>query len=91
MKGLKVMEIDTDALQGVYKRLDDLLGTEDMLKVYQEFRGTQLNLPMKLYDRDETMAAIQKNFPQMSEKALADKYGYSQRWVKRVINEQGKD
>jgi len=85
------MEIDTDALQGVYKRLDDLLGTEDMLKVYQDFRGTQLNLPMKLYDRDATMAAIQENFPQMSEKALADKYGYSQRWVKRVINEQGKD
>jgi len=81
------MTIDTDALQSVYKKLDELLGTEEMLKFYREFRGTQLNLPMKLYDRDGTVEAIRGNYPQMSEKQLADKYGYSQRWVKRVISE----
>ena len=86
-EGMTIMDIDTDALQGVYKKLNELLGTDEMLKFYQEFRGTQLNLPMKLYDRNGTVAAIKDNYPQMSEKQLADKYGYSQRWVKRVISE----
>lgn len=81
------MDVDTQALQGIYKKLNELLGTAEMLKLYQEFRGTQLNLPMKLYGRDGTVAAIKEKYPQMTEKALADEYGYSQRWVKRVISE----
>ncbi|MFC6290505.1 Mor transcription activator family protein [Levilactobacillus angrenensis] len=84
------MGVDTQALQGIYKKLNELLGTEEMMKFYQEFRGTQLNLPMKLYGRDGTVAAIKEKYPQMTEKELADRYGYSQRWVKRVISEAEK-
>lgn len=81
------MDVDTAALQSIYKKIDELLGTDEMLRFYHEFRGTQLNLPMKLYDRNGTITAIKENYPRLTEKELADKYGYSQRWVKRVISE----
>lgn len=81
------MDVDTDALQSLYKQLNDLLGTEAMLKFYHEFRGSQINPPMKLYDRDGASNAIQSQYPQLSPKELANKYGYSQRWVKRVISQ----
>lgn len=84
---MTALDVDTDALQSLYKQLNDLLGTEEMLKFYHEFRGSQLNPPMKLYDRDGTIAAIQSHYPQLSTKELANKYGYSQRWVKRVISQ----
>lgn len=81
------MIIDKNALQSTYKQLDELLGSELLLRFYKEFRGTQLNLPMKLYDRKGAAEAIQKNYPAMSVKELSDKYGYSQRWVKQALKQ----
>ncbi|MGJ3977043.1 hypothetical protein [Levilactobacillus brevis] len=52
------MEVDNDALQATYKKLADLLGDDLMMKFYQEFRGTQLSLPMKLYDREGAAKAV---------------------------------
>lgn len=80
-----MQSVDTEVLQRVYKELDALLGTENMLKIYHEFKGSQLNLPMRLYDRELTADLIRKLYPQMSVKELADKYGYSQRWVRQVL------
>ena len=57
-----------------------------MLKIYNEYRGTQVNLPMKLYDREKSQATIIKEYPRLSLKELSDKYGYSQRWIKKVID-----
>lgn len=82
------MSIDIDALQQSYKQLNDIVGTKNMLKIYNEFRGTQLNLPMKLYDREGTIRAIQQEYPRMSTRELSDKYGFSQRWVTSVINKK---
>lgn len=81
------MKVDVKALQGTYKKLDELLGTENMLKVYHEYRGTQLNLSMKLYDRQGAAKSIRQAYPTMSIKELSDQYGFSQRWVKKVISD----
>lgn len=79
--------IDKDALQPTYKRLDELLGSDLLLQFYEEFRGSQLNLPMKLYDREGATRAILKNYPTMTIKELSDQYGYSQRWVKQTLKQ----
>jgi len=79
------MTIEIEALQKSYKQLSDLVGEETMLRIYEEYRGTQLNLPMKLYDREKSQTVIVKEYPRLSLKELSDKYGYSQRWIKKVI------
>lgn len=37
------------ALHQSYKRLSELIGVEAMQKVYDEFRGTQVQYPMRFY------------------------------------------
>ncbi|WP_261806456.1 Mor transcription activator family protein [Lapidilactobacillus luobeiensis] len=81
------MNIKEEALQQSYKRLSELVGPELMLKIYEEYRGTQLSLPMKLYDREAVIAAVQREYPRHSVKQLADQYGYSQRWIQKIINQ----
>lgn len=80
-------DIDVASLQFLYRRIYDLLGKEEMLEMYNEFKGTQLNLPMRLYDRELAAVAIKKLYPEKSVKELADKYGYSQRWVQQVLKQ----
>ena len=85
------VEVDNDALQATYKKLADLLGDDLMMKFYQEFRGTQLSLPMKLYDREGAAKAVRQHYPEMTVKELADTYGYTQRWVKQELKQAKTD
>ncbi|QFR68948.1 hypothetical protein [Companilactobacillus paralimentarius] len=48
---LKKEKIRYEVLHPTYKALYDLVGEDNMMKVYHEFRGTQVQMPMKLYDR----------------------------------------
>lgn len=42
--------MDKNILNEVYKELYDAIGEEAMLRVYNLFRGQQINFPMRLYD-----------------------------------------
>lgn len=87
-KGHRVMEqdIDYEALHPSYKALWDLVGKENALKIYENFRGTQLQLPMRLYERNALETVLRgKDLKTSSIQALSNQYGYSSRWIKKVI------
>lgn len=74
--------INYDVLHPSYKALWDLLGEDDMLKVYDQFRGTQLQLPMKLYDRVELEKYLNNHPVNRNVRELSNVYGFSPRWIK---------
>lgn len=79
-------DIDYEALHPSYKALWDLVGKENALKIYENFRGTQLQLPMRLYDRNALETVLRgKDLKTSSIQALSNQYGYSSRWIKQVI------
>jgi len=83
---LKQEEIQYDVLHPSYKTLYDLVGEDNMVKIYREFRGTQLELPMKLYDRNELKEYLGKiSVDKPDVKKLSHTYGYSQRWIKKAL------
>ena len=45
------MKSNSDKYSGIYKELVDLLGEEDTLKIYENFRGQQVTFPMRIYYR----------------------------------------
>lgn len=77
--------INYDVLHPSYKMLWDLLGEEDMLKIYDQFRGTQLQLPMKLYDRVKLEEYLNNNPNDLDVRQLSNTYGFSPRWIKKHI------
>ncbi|CAJ1229967.1 Mor transcription activator family protein [Lactiplantibacillus xiangfangensis] len=78
-------KIDIEMLSTFYRELNELLGTPAMLKFYQFYRGTQITLPVHLYDRKRVKAGLRAQYNGHNSNELAQKYGYSQRWVNNQV------
>ncbi|WP_341778707.1 Mor transcription activator family protein [Levilactobacillus sp. HBUAS70063] len=83
--------IELEALHQFYKSLNNLVGTESMLVIYEHYKGTQLNFPIHLYDRKVTAQRVLKEFDGHNQHELARKYGYSQKWIQMVVREAKED
>lgn len=73
---------EKDALHEVYRGLYDLLGEENMLKLYEHYRGYQIAFPTRLYSREAVQELIEKEYSGHNAKELARRFGYSERWTK---------
>ncbi|ASG80287.1 Mor transcription activator family protein [Lactiplantibacillus pentosus] len=79
--------VELDALHQFYSSLNELVGTESMLNIYQHYKGTQLNFPIHLYDRKLAAKCVLQEFNGHNQHDLARKYGYSQKWVQMVVRD----
>ncbi|AKI04961.1 DeoR family transcriptional regulator [Ligilactobacillus salivarius] len=71
----------------VYQELADILNDKDVEKIYRNFRGMQVNFPMRLYFRDSVKKEIAKQKGIINIKDLAVQTGYSVYTIRRIINE----
>ncbi|MGY3777719.1 Mor transcription activator family protein [Isobaculum melis] len=86
------MEIDTECLVKSYKEFYELLGEENLMKIYDAFKGQQITFPMKMYDKKLVAEKVKKEFKEHNVSDLTRRYGYSQRWLKETcrVNETKK-
>lgn len=52
MQYLQSLIMERDALHEVYRGLYDLLGEENMRKLYEHYKGYQIAFPTRLYSRE---------------------------------------
>ena len=71
----------------VYQELADILNDKDVKKIYKNFRGMQVNFPMRLYSRDSVKKEIAKQKGNIDIKDLAVQTGYSVYTIRRMVNE----
>ncbi|MYY64840.1 hypothetical protein FYL25_05275 [Lactobacillus salivarius] len=71
----------------VYQELADILNNKDVEKIYKNFRGMQVNFPMRLYSRDSVKKEITKQKGNIDIKDLAVQTGYSTYTIRRIVNE----
>ncbi|MFB9768767.1 Mor transcription activator family protein [Lactiplantibacillus modestisalitolerans] len=81
-------QIDVAALHPFYRGISELIGVESMLKIFDQYKGMQLTIPIHLYDRNLAAQHVLKQYDGHNSYNLANKYGYSQRWVIKVIKNQ---
>ena len=77
-------QADTNGLNDVYKELCDLAGYENMLKLYKQYKGFQVNFPTRLYSKEYVREVVKEEFDGSNTKALARKLGYSERWIRKI-------
>ena len=75
----------------VYQELSDILNDKDVEKIYKNFRGMQVNFPMRLYSRESVKKEIAKQKENIDIKGLAVQTGYSVYTIRRIINELKED
>ena len=74
----------------IYRELDRLIGTENTMKMYNYYKGQQVNFPMRLYDKAQIRRLITEEYDGNNIKQLAKKFGYSERGIYRIVKESKK-
>ncbi|PWL87825.1 MAG: Mor transcription activator family protein [Escherichia coli] len=84
-------EIESENLCGIYRDIANLLGVEAAIKIHSAYRGTQVTFPVSLVTKDFIADKIIREYDGTNIKKLASKYGYSEKWVKKIIKERKND
>lgn len=73
-------------MAGVYKDIAEFAG-EDMARLMHEnFKGQQIVFPNKLYSAKYMAEKIREEYNGKNIKQLARKYGYTERWLRKIVN-----
>ena len=87
-KGLTVIDkgkITSEQLSGIYADFANLLGIDAVLKIHNEFRGQQLTMPTRLFSTKYIISQIVESYDGNNIKALATRFGYSEKWVRQIL------
>jgi Mor family transcriptional regulator len=79
------MERIQDNLSGIYKELAEIVSFETVVMIFEHFKGQQVTFPTRLMSTEFTIRQILKEHNGKNVKALAKKFGYSERWIRNVI------
>ena len=75
----------------IYNELNDLIGEENMMKVYQNFRGMQISFPSKLYTKEYIVEQIAVRYDGYNAKELAREFGYTIKYFNQLIKESKRE
>jgi len=80
-------EINTQGWNKVYRELEKVIGLDATLNLFKEYRGMQLNLPIRLISRSYMLEVLRNEYTGYNKQELARRFGYSQRSVERMLRE----
>lgn len=86
---IKSKELKPDHLCGAYAEIAALLGVDAALKMHDRFRGTQISFPVELLDREYIFSLIIEEYDGTNVRELATKYGYTEKWIRKIIKANG--
>ncbi|MCR4610607.1 MAG: Mor transcription activator family protein [Lachnospiraceae bacterium] len=71
----------------IYNELRDLIGEENMYKVYENFKGMQVSFPSRLYTKEYMEQQIKERYNGHNGKELAREFGYTVKYFNQLIKE----
>lgn len=84
---MRMAEKDSELLNNVYREIADRLGMDTAMDVYQMFKGQQITFPVRFLNPARIQRIIIQEYDGTNIKALATKYNYSEKTVRRIIRE----
>lgn len=87
MIAINTNNIKGEYLNGAYSELEALLGIDAVLKLHRKYRGTQLFFPVEPYSREFIIMQIINEYNGHNTKDLATKYGYTEKWVRKILKD----
>lgn len=79
--------VKNEALGGIYRELATLVGIDNTLKIHANYRGQQVTFPVELYSKEYIATQIAREYDGRNVKQLATKFGYSEKWIRKIVRE----
>ena len=86
-----ILEKERELYNDIYKELSEVIGLEATLKVYLRFKGQQVSFPVRLYNPHLIQQNVIKEWDGTNIAALARKYNYSEKNIRRMIKDSLED
>lgn len=82
-------QIVVGTLNGVYESMSQLIGLDNVLKLYDNYRGSQVNFPTRLFSKEVVLQEALRLYDGTSESIniIATKYSYSERTVRKMLKQ----
>ena len=85
--GIVEQESKSQYLNGIYKDLAENLGLKVAEIFFEHYKGLQITFPLKFYSKEYLMNEICREHANGKDyRELSRKYGYSERWIRSIIN-----
>ena len=84
---IRMAEKDSELLSAVYKEIADNLGMDIAMDIYKMYKGQQISFPMRFFNPARIQRIIIQEYDGTNIKALAIKYNYSEKTVRRIIRD----
>lgn len=85
------MKIKKESLNDIYLEMSEIVGYENIEKIYEYYKGQIISFPTRLYSRAYVTEVINEQFNGKNAKQLAKDLGYSERWMLKLINDVKKE
>lgn len=79
------MDKESELYNTVYRELSELVGDDAACKIYLRFKGQQISFPIRLYNPTKIQQKVIREFNGTNIPALAKKYEYSEKTIRRMI------
>jgi len=90
-KEVDAMEKESELYNTVYREISEIVGLDATLKIYLRFKGQQITFPVRLYNPQLIQQNVIKEFDGTNIRALAKKYDYSEKTIRRMIRDSVED
>ena len=88
---IRMAEKDAELLNAIYKEIADKLGMDVAMDIYKMFKGQQVSFPVRFLNPARIQRIIIQEYDGTNIKALAIKYNYSEKTVRRIIRDSVED
>lgn len=74
-------------LNGVYETMSEIICFDNVVKLYENFKGSQINFPTRLFSKEFVLEEALKAYDGTSESInlIATKYSYSERTIRKLL------
>ena len=82
---MAMTEQNAEYLNSVYKEIGEKLGSDVALEIYQMFKGQQICFPVRFFNPARIHQIIIEEYDGTNVRALATKYNYSEKTIRRIV------
>ena len=82
---MAMKEQNAEYLNSVYKEIGEKLGPDVALEIYQMFKGQQICFPVRFFNPARIHRIIIEEYDGTNVRALATKYNYSEKTIRRIV------
>jgi len=82
------MVVKADGWQLIYQEFAEIIGEEETQLVFENFKGTTVNFPLRLVRREQLVDAVKREYGEGSTvHELSMKYVLAERTIHKYLNE----